>query len=63
MPQCGTQGLSPRQYLTDVSGLLIVACGQEVLGKVAKIPYEGRLGGSAVEHLSLAQGVIPESRD
>ena len=24
---------------------------------------EGRLGGSEVEHLPLAQGVIPESRD
>ena len=31
--------------------------------KIFKLKYLGRLGGSVVEHLPLARGVTPESRD
>ena len=36
---------------------------ERILGFTVRMDDQGHLGGSPVEHLPLAQGVIPESRD
>ena len=60
---CDARVAVSRKFISSTAGSLLGSANGEMLKGDQKARGGGRLGVSAVEHLPLAQGVIPESLD